>query len=252
MNAAMIRSMPLRLLLCLGAVALALGHAIPARAAASQAAKWKAVLIAGDNAQPVFDNAVMAVAHWLGESGVPREDIHRLSALPGSRDPALEPASVRRVLYRIASLDAQPGERCFIFLTSHGGRGEGVWLAYAGEYLTPDELALALATGCGRVPSVVIVSSCYSGAFSDPPMQAPNRIILTAARSDRPSFGCQADRTYTVFDECLLGALPQAATWRASFERNSDCVRRREKWLNVLPSQPQAFFGVAVRNLAIR
>ena len=248
MNAAMIRT----LLLCLGVIAAALARFVAMPAVAAPTAKWKAVLIAGDNAQPVFDNAVAAVAHWLVENGVPYADIHRLSATLRAHDPALEPASARRVLYRIASLDAQPGERCLVFVTSHGGRGEGVWLAYAGEFLTPADLARALSVGCGRVPSVVIVSSCYSGAFSDPPMQAANRIILTAARADRPSFGCQADRTYTVFDECLLGTLPHAATWRATFGLNSDCVRRREAWLHVLPSQPQAFFGPAVRNLATR
>ena len=49
-------------------------------------------------------------------------------------------------------------------------------------------------------------------------MTAPNRIILTAARADRSSFGCTADRIYTVFDACLLGVLPHATTWRAVFD----------------------------------
>jgi hypothetical protein len=82
-------------------------------------------------------------------------------------------------------------------------------------------------------------------------MRAPNRIVLTAARADRPSFGCAADRTYTVFDECLLGVLPQTANWRDLYARNLGCVREREKQMGVLPSQPQAYFGLAVRNLGI-
>jgi hypothetical protein len=82
-------------------------------------------------------------------------------------------------------------------------------------------------------------------------MRAPNRIVVTAARPDRPSFGCQADRTYTVFDECLLGALPHARTWRAVYKATNSCVRRHESEMQVLPSQPQASFGAAVRNLSV-
>ena len=221
-------------------------HAQPA------AARWQAVLVAGDAAEPVFDNAVDAVARWLADRGVPNGDIHRLSANRQPRDPAVEPASAENILQRIASLRPQPGERCLIFITSHGQRGEGIWLAYSGDYLRPASLARALSVGCAAVPSVVILSSCYSGAFSVGAMRAPNRIILTAARADRPSFGCQADRTYTVFDECLLAVLPRAPTWRAVHAANLGCVQARERRLHVLPSQPQGSFGAAVRDLAVR
>jgi hypothetical protein len=221
-------------------------HAEPA------APGWQAVLVAGDNAEPVFDNAVGALAHLLRDRGVPMADIHRLSAAQAPRDPAVEPASAENILQQIASLRPQPGERCLIFITSHGQRGEGIWLASSGDYLRPDSLARALSAGCAAVPSVVILSSCYSGAFTRGAMRAPNRIILTAARADRPSFGCQADRTYTVFDECLLAALPRAPTWRAVYAANLGCVQARERRLNVLPSQPQGSFGAAVRDLAVR
>jgi hypothetical protein len=248
----MIRSMLPRLTLCLCAFAVLVLGGTQARAAGPASPGWQAVLVAGDNAQPVFDNAVAAVSNWLAARGVPASDIHRLSASPPPGAPTTEPASAKRVLRQIASLPARPGERCLVFITSHGQEGEGVWLAYRGEFLRPEALAQALSIGCAAVPTVVIVSSCYSGAFAAGPMQAANRIILTAARADRPSFGCQADRTYTVFDECLIAALPRAATWRTAFELSSACVRRREKRLKVLPSQPQAAFGAAVRDLPVR
>ena len=82
-------------------------------------------------------------------------------------------------------------------------------------------------------------------------MSKPNRVILTAARADRPSFGCQARRTYNFFDECLLGALPQSATWRAVFAGANRCVRRMERTLGVRASAPQAFFGEAVTGLNV-
>ena len=240
----------LRPILRLSALALLLLGGGPALAAPPGPTEWRAVLVAGDNAEPVFDNAVAALTRWLAGQGEPAGDIHRLSAAKRPRDPGVEPASAELILDRIAALRPRPGEGCLVFITSHGQRGAGIWLAYSSEFLRPASLARALSAGCRAAPTVAILSSCYSGSFTD--MRAPNRIIVTAARSDRPSFGCQANRTFTVFDECLLTALPQARTWRAVYDSSRGCVRRRERALGVLPSRPQAFFGAAVRGLGVR
>jgi hypothetical protein len=247
--------MPPRLIPLLCALALLLSGGRDSAGAPSAAAApglwgWQAVLVAGDYAQPVFDNGVAAMEQWLVSRGVAAQSIHRLSATqrPGQASP--EPASAERILGHIAALQPRPGEGCFVFITSHGYRGEGIWLAYSGEYLRPESLAQALSAGCAAAPTVVVVSGCFTGAFTA--MRAPNRIVITAARHDRPSFGCQVDRTYTVFDECLLGALPRASTWRAAFNATDGCVRRREQQMQVTPSQPQASFGAAVRGLRLR
>jgi len=240
-----------RLIAAFGAILILAVSALPlpVRAATDH---WQAVLVAGDTAQPVFDNAIRAVDTWLGEHGVPKSDIHRLAASASGRDPAIEPATLRQVLARIATMQGRAGDRCFVFITSHGGRGRGIYLSRENEMLRPQELAQALDKGCGGVPTVVIVSGCYSGSFARAPMTAPNRIVLTAARADRPSFGCAADRTYTDYDACLLGTLAHAATWRAVYDETKDCVSRREQQLNENPSLPQAAFGAAVRNLALQ
>ena len=248
----MLRSMLPRLPLCCAVIACLWLGSWQALGAEPAAWRWQAVLVAGDDAQPVFDNAVDSLAQWLGTAGVPISDIHRLSASRAPRDPGVEPASAGRIVQRIVSLRPRPDAGCLVFITSHGQQGRGIWLAHSGEYLQPASLAQALSIGCAAVPTVVILSSCYSGAFTVGAMRAPNRIILSAARADRPSFGCQADRTYTVFDECLLAALPQAPTWRAVYTVSRGCVRTREKRLGVLPSEPQASFGAAVRDLPVR
>jgi Peptidase C13 family len=215
------------------------------------AARWEAVLAAGDRAEPVFDNAVAALDDWLLSRGSLPGDVHRLSADPARAELPTEPASASQLLRRIASLPVQPTDRCLVFVTSHGERGEGLVLAYSNEFLTPMALANALSGGCASVPTVVIASGCFSGSFTAGSMPAPNRFILTAARADRPSFGCQADRTYTVFDECLLAALPRARLWRGAFDMTTACVRRREAQMRVLPSEPQHFYGDRVRDLAL-
>src|SRR3954449_13201774 len=85
-------------------------------------AGWQAGLVAGDNAQPVFDNAVASVRNWLAAGGVPARNIRVLSARPQGATPqggvpgAAEPASAGRVLAEVAALRPGPSEGCFVFL----------------------------------------------------------------------------------------------------------------------------------------
>jgi Peptidase C13 family len=232
-------------------VFLLLGQGTATTAKTPSGGNWQVVLAAGDDAQPVFDNATRALGKRLVAAGVPLAKIHRLSASAGEMASGIEPAFVKVLLRRIAELPVQPGDRCLIFLTSHGERGSGVWLARSNAALGPDELADALSRACRAAPTVVLVSACYSGSFVDGKMAKPNRIILTAARADRPSFGCQAHRTYNFFDECLLEALPRSGTWRAVFDGARTCVRRMEQALDERPSEPQAYFGAAVADLPV-
>ncbi|MBV8890114.1 MAG: hypothetical protein JO267_10055 [Alphaproteobacteria bacterium] len=216
-------------------------------AAQANAGGWQVVLAAGDSAQPVFDNATRALSAMLVGKGVPPANIHRLTSNPRELGTAA-PAVKSVLLQTIAGLN---GSRCLIFLTSHGTHEGDFYLAGRNEVLTPNELAGALALGCGRVPTVVIVSACFSGAFASGAMDWPNRIILTAARADRPSFGCAADRDYTYFDSCLLGVLQVAPSWRAVYDQTAACVRQTEQQTNQTPSEPQAYFGPAFSALPV-
>ena len=238
-------------LLSLIVLFLPVGQSIATAAKALPPADWEVVLAAGDDAEPVFDNATRTFNQRLVAAGVPAGNIHRLSASAAELSSSVEPASAKALLQHIAELPARPGDRCLVFLTSHGERGAGVWLARSNTALSPDELADALSRGCGPAPTVVIVSACYSGGFAAGKMAKPNRIILTAARSDRPSFGCQVHRRYNFFDECLLGALPKSATWRMAFDKSTQCVRQMERALGERPSEPQAYFGTAVADLEV-
>src|SRR3954452_9469474 len=104
---------PLRILLTWAALCLPL--AAQALAADASPAGWQAVLVAGDNAQPVFDNAVASVRNWLTAGGVPAQNIRVLSAMPQGATPqggvpgAAEPASAERILAEVAALRPVPG-----------------------------------------------------------------------------------------------------------------------------------------------
>lgn len=206
-------------------------------ATAARAEPVSAVLIAGDPSLDVFDNAVDGMAALLGRGDA---RVERLSGAPG---PAAASATTEHVLAAIARMRPAPGGSCLVFATSHGVRGQGLYLALSDDALAPAALDRALRQGCGDAPTVVVMSACYSGVYARPPVARPNRIVVTAARADRPSFGCGADRTYTFFDECLLGALERGTTWSAAIDDARACVSDAEAREGERPSLPQAAIG---------
>jgi hypothetical protein len=210
--------------------------------------RFKAVLVAGDDAQAVFDNGVARMAERLAAAGV---QARRLAASDRAVAAGAAPATLSNVLAEIGAMDAGRGEGCFVFITSHGLPRRGLVLARAKEVLSPAALDRALEQGCGPAPTVVVASGCYSGAFAAAPMARPNRIVLTAARPDRPSFGCGANFTYTYFDECFFDSLEISPNWQAAFSKTRDCVGRREATLKERPSDPQGYFGTAVASLPL-
>lgn len=218
-----------------------------------EAPAMRAVLVAGDGSLRVFDNGVAAMATWLRRAaGIAPDQTIRLSASPaviGRQQVAS--ASWHHVMRAIEGLKPGPGQACFVFITSHGIWNAGVALSYDDTVLAPSELDRALSVGCGDAPTVAIVSACYSGSFARPPMTRANRIVLTAARADRSSFGCGADETYTFFDQCLLDSLDHGPLWRDVFVATRSCVEQREARDNFTPSMPQSWFGAAVTDLPV-
>jgi hypothetical protein len=214
----------------------------------SQPAAWKAVLIAGDTAEPAFDNAVDAMAAKLEGFGLRPQDIVTLKASGSGRFKAdrtnMEDA--------ISSLEPAPSGGCFVFITSHGVPRHGLVMEAGKGMLGPRALDGLLDRGCADRPTVVIASGCFSGVFASGwSMPAPNRTILTAARSDRASFGCNVQRRFTVFDQCLLDSLDARQAWMAVMDRVRACVSRIERETNYSPpSDPQISVGRDVQALA--
>jgi hypothetical protein len=214
---------------------------------------YKVVLVAGDNSLPVFDNAVAGVeARLLDRGAVRMRDIQRLSATASVlQQRGVRSATLDHILGAIAAMRPRPGQGCLVFATSHGGHGKGLWLADGPAYLSPAALNAALDRGCPGAATVVVISACFSGSFALAPMAQANRVILTAARPDRTSFGCGAGRVYTVYDDCLLHALETPGTWRQAYDVIKACVAAEEVREQAVPSEPQAAFGEHVAALAL-
>ena len=213
----------------------------------------KTVLVAGDDQLPVFNDAIAGMRNRLLSSGaVGSGDIQLVSALPdGIAAGGVHLATLDNVLETIAAMRPRAGQGCLVFATSHGGKHQGLWLAASQQFLTPRMLDLALQRGCGTAPTVVVVSACFSGIFAQPPMARANRVVLTAARPDRTSFGCGAGREFTVYDACLLGALDAGGTWKGAYYFVRRCVASEEQREGARPSEPQAWFGAEVADKAL-
>lgn len=217
---------------------------IPPSDGSVPANQWHAVLVAGDSATPAFDNGVEEMRAKLRKLGV--VDITTYSADPASV-PRERLSSSGNVA---AALRGGGGKACLAFMTSHGNE-EGFYLRPDRRLLTPPTLDRLLGEGCGSLPTVVIVSACHSGTFIDNGARRPNRVILTAAATNRTSFGCGADDEYTYYDWCLLHQLEGASTWGEVAQLTKTCVEGLERKIGARPSQPQLFVGSEVANLRL-
>jgi Peptidase C13 family len=140
-----------------------------------------------------------------------------------------------------------PEDLAFLFLTSHGG--EDVFAlnfdAAGTKDLTAEAFAEMLeASGIG--PAVIVLSACHSGSFIDE-IAAPDRLIITAARGDRTSFGCRDGAEWTEFGESFFDrALRDEADPRKAFPVAEKDVARKEAADGLTPSLPQMVEGAAI------
>ncbi|HEX2582387.1 MAG TPA: C13 family peptidase [Dongiaceae bacterium] len=210
---------------------------------------WKAVLLAGDDRIQNFDRATASLNDVLAARHV--TDRVMLTSDPRLAAAAHRGTATRQNIARaLATLRPGAGDGCLLFLTSHGSR-QGFVLARDRYDLQPGELAAILDSQCASLPTVVIVSACFSGVFADTPMAAPNRIILTAARADRTSFGCSAEEKYTYYDDCLLRSWAKSTNWQGLYFNVRRCIADKERGADFTPSEPQGFFGASVAGLPL-
>ena len=83
-----------------------------------------------------------------------------------------------------------------------------------------------------------------------PDLGGANRMVMTAARPDRTSFGCGQSNRYPFFDECFLQSTGDAHDFAALANLVRTCVSAREIREGVQPpSEPQVYIGPQLRPL---
>jgi hypothetical protein len=211
---------------------------------------WASAIVAADwrttTGEPIqaFDNARRDLTAGFLAAGFSRDAMVDVTLRPDA-NPVV---TAEQAVARIGEAAARAPRGCFLYITSHGSPE---FVVFGPDVrLTPTLLATLVRGWCGDRPTVLVLSACFSGAFIDG-LAGPNRMILTAARRDRASFGCSEDAIYPYFDGCVIERLPTATDFVALGNAVRACVKNREEAEGLAPaSEPQVFIGANMQLLA--
>ena len=110
------------------------------------------------------------------------------------------------------------------------------------NHLTPPRLAGMLERS-GIRNRIVIISACHSGSFI-PALRHPTTMVMTAARSDRASFGCSNESDWTYFGNALFNhGLRATTSLPKAFASAKVLIGEWEAKEKFRPSEPQIFIG---------
>jgi len=146
---------------------------------------------------------------------------------------------------------SRPDDLVVVAVSTHGRRG--LLAQKVGQVslspLSAEDFRRSLAPLADR-RTIIIISSCFSGSLI-PSLKMDNRIIVTAARSDRTSFGCAADAEHTVFGQAMIDAFSRP---NQSLHMIFDAVRAEVAATEVErhfspPSEPEVFVGKDMQQL---
>jgi hypothetical protein len=214
---------------------------------AADFSQWAVLLVAGDNRahngnpSQVFDNARKDLVKAFTGLGFAPGNVAQFSVNP---DPVARNTAIADIALTLWDLSSRAPNGCLIYFTSHGSP-DGIVVGDA--QVGPDKMAAVIGNACGSKPSVIVMSACFSGQFV-PKLEGDNRVVITAARPDRTSFGCGESDHYTFFDDCFLRALPLTGDFALLGGKVQECVAFREEQMKATPpSEPQVSVG---RNVA--
>lgn len=161
--------------------------------------------------------------------------------------PMGSPANFEAALARIAELMDPAEDVLVLYATSHGAPFGIVYNDGNEGYgaISPNRLARLLdAHGIHR--RLLIVSACYSGVFV-PVLSGSQTAIVSAAASDRSSFGCIAENDWTFFGDALINrALRKPQPLGQAVTEAAGLIDGWEKQGSLEPSLPQQSMGVEV------
>jgi Peptidase C13 family len=204
----------------------------------------------GDADQDVFLREVQSVRKLFDE----RFDTKERSVLLVNNLKTVTKLPLANSHNLLAGLDRMSGvmnvneDVLFLFLTSHGTPDV---LSVNFKPLRMNDLTaknLKFVLDRSRVKwRVIVVSACYSGSFVDD-LKDENSLIITAARGDRVSFGCDHKNDWTnfgraYFDQALRGTF----SFIDAFPRAAKTVGKWEKEQKLEPSLPQMHIGAAIK-----
>jgi hypothetical protein len=162
---------------------------------------------AGDGDENVFRNEVEFVdrqfSERFGATGHTLLLINNPATL--SQRPLASLTNLQTAVDAVAQRMDVEQDILLLFLTSHGSREHELYVGMDPlplDQIAPDDLADALEKAHVRY-KVIVISACYSGGFIDA-LKDDYTMVITAARSDRASFGCGTKSDITDFGRAFF------------------------------------------------
>lgn len=155
-------------------------------------------------------------------------------------------ASLTLTLARIAEIVDPAEDVVVLYLTSHGAK---VGLAYhdgdTGYGILSPQRLHAVLNELGLRRRMILLSACYSGVFV-PYLGTADTVIVTAASSQKSSFGCQADNDWTFFGDALVNqALRKPGSFALAAADARRMIAQWEAGAQLEPSEPQVAIGAS-------
>jgi len=209
-----------------------------------------AIVFAGDGSENVFRNEAEFFEQLFSKRFGAAGHIIVLENNPAalSTRPLADWSNLESALDEMADKMDPQQDILLLYLTTHGS--EDHTLLVDMDPLPLDQIgANDLPSILGEHPfkyKVVIVNACYSGGFI-PPLRDSGTMVITAARSDRSSFGCGEQSQLTWFGHAfLVDALNRNADFKQAFDDARAEVAQWEKRDRYTPSEPQISAGSAI------
>ncbi|AND68228.1 hypothetical protein ATSB10_07740 [Dyella thiooxydans] len=214
------------------------------------------VSFAGDGSEDVFRNEAEYAATLFRHRYGARAHTLVLENNPATLDsrPLASWSNLEAALTGVSKVMDPQQDILMLYLTSHGDPEHTLLVDM--DPLPLDQIgAPDLAGILAEHPfkwKVVVVNACYSGGFV-PPLQSDGTLVITAARSDRSSFGCGNDSAATYFGRAwLVDALNRTADPIAAFRQAQAEVARWERQDQLTPSDPQISIGKGISDQLAR
>lgn len=211
-----------------------------------------AIGMAGDGTQDVFRNEADYFATLMSQRFHAR-GVLTLVSHPDSLAAKPKPlASYDNLHDAVAGVARRMNRRediLLLYLTMHGTAEHQLVLYFpplVDDVLVPDDLARIL-DRAGIRNRVIVLSACYSGGFIRR-LAGDGTLLMTAARSDRPSFGCGDDDTATFFGRAWLAeGLNRSTDFVEAFRYAEGRIKGWERAQEYEPSHPQISEGDTIK-----
>ena len=205
--------------------------------------------VAGYGGQAVFKREVLAVRELFDQRFGTAERSLALVNHPTTlrQFPLATISNLEHALLRLGQMMDRDRDTLFLFLTSHGQEGEFTieLPRHTLAQLTPVHLKRLLDLA-GIRNRVIVISACHSGSFI-PVVADAYTLVITAARADRSSFGCEDRRRWTYFGDAFFNrALRHERSFTGAFAQARRTIAQWEKAERLIPSLPQMGGGEAL------